>query len=164
MARTDFEQHNTYDPDEVWAKGAADEQGHSVNLRIKVPTEWAGAIAELTSAKQWPEYKTPQDFIRDAIHHRLHWAEAQPDRESIPEVANLMAIESVYTNIRRYEALNKQFKAMRDQMVDAFRDSAVTDPQVLAAQIEDLSDVADRFPEPFRTRLHEDLDYWKRRV
>lgn len=163
MAREDFNQ-SQYDVNEVWSGGAADHQGHSVNLRVKVPVEWSGAIAELTASKSWPEYKTPQDFIRDAIHHRLHWAESQSGRESIPEVANLMAIERVFTSIRRYEALNKQFKAMRDQMIDAFRDSAVTDPQVLAAQIEDTTTIAEDFPEPFRSRLLDDLDFWKRRV
>lgn len=50
---------------------ATDRQGHSQNMQVKVTEQIAGMIGALV-ASGMTRYKTPQDFVRDAIVHRLH--------------------------------------------------------------------------------------------
>lgn len=50
---------------------ATDGHGHSDNVQVKITTQIGGMIGALVSSGT-TAYRTNQDFIRDAIVHRLH--------------------------------------------------------------------------------------------
>lgn len=51
--------------------GATDSHGHSAKLQVKLKESEAAMIAPWITHPVTP-YRSMQDFIRDAVHHRLH--------------------------------------------------------------------------------------------
>lgn len=75
-------QADDYDIAEFYTK-ATDGRGHSDNMRVRVKPEIAGEIAAVVSSGRIPDYTTPQDFIRDAIVHRLRWLSEHADDQAL---------------------------------------------------------------------------------
>lgn len=75
---------------------ATDGKGHSQNMQVKVTEQIGGMIGALV-ASGMTRYKTPQDFVRDAIVHRLHdmheMGRAGLIEGQLPEVIALAQIE-----------------------------------------------------------------------
>lgn len=156
---------DAYDPDEIYTGPASSDDGHSSNLRCSIPTEWAGAIADIVNSPEWPEIKSVQSFVRDAIHHRMHWADQQKDRGKIESVRNLQALEAMSATLTRHEEYRMAFDRFLARMEDSLKAALLADDaEVILALLEDMSDSIPKFPEPHRTKLTETLDRWKRRV
>ncbi len=51
---------------------ASDKKGHSAKFTTKIPVNVAGEMSAAVQSGKIPEYKTIQDFMRDAIIHQLH--------------------------------------------------------------------------------------------
>ncbi len=51
---------------------ASDKKGHTAKITVQFPVNVAGEIASAIQSGKIPEYKTAQDFVRDAVIHRLH--------------------------------------------------------------------------------------------
>lgn len=75
---------------------ATDGHGHSDNMQVKVTQQIGGMVGALV-ASGTTAYRTPQDFIRDAIVHRLHdiheMGKAGAIAGQLPEVIALAAME-----------------------------------------------------------------------
>lgn len=165
MAREDLRDDGGYDPNQIYSDGAKDHQGHSTNIRAHVPDTWVGAIAELVSSSDWPEYTTPQHVYRDAIYHRLVWAAKQPDRRTSPRVKALMALA------QGQAALN--YAAMQRAASQAYLDNArrvmsdlVGDGNVEAMKIaiKELEATLDFLDEPWRSEMNRELRTWEKRT
>ena len=63
---------DSYDPNEFYT-ASADRRGHSDTFYVKVPPYVASALSQFIQSGKVPQYKTVQDFIRDAIVHRIHY-------------------------------------------------------------------------------------------
>lgn len=61
-----------YSPDKFYTH-ATDKKGHCVSIRTAVPPNLSSEIDTLIASRKYPDYKTPQDFVRDAVFHRLQW-------------------------------------------------------------------------------------------
>lgn len=59
--------HDRYSPDHFYTR-ATDNRGHSREFRVPVPQD-LGALVEMCW-RAIPDYRSPADFIRDAIIHR----------------------------------------------------------------------------------------------
>jgi Arc/MetJ-type ribon-helix-helix transcriptional regulator len=68
----------------------AGEQSESVRARIPLPM--LGEIRALIESKDIPEYRTMSDFVRDAIHHRLHWVAENFDKVQLNRVLNTQSL------------------------------------------------------------------------
>lgn len=164
MARDDF-RGDVYDPGEVYTGPSKDAQGHSSNIRCHIPDPWVAAVAELVASTDWPEYRTSQDFYRDAIYHRMRWAARQENRRGSDRVRTLMALISgeaalSYATLLRETASTFVDNARRTLsllLTDGSTDNARETIKELEAQL-------DHLPEPYRTQLATDLAAWQRRV
>lgn len=61
-----------YSVDKYYTR-ATDNKGHGSTLYARMLTDVAEQIAKIVQSNVIPEYKTHQDFIRDAIYHRLRY-------------------------------------------------------------------------------------------
>lgn len=165
MAREDFTAESSdYDINQVYTGSASDDNGHSVNLRCNIPTHWAASITELVNSVDWPEINSTQAFVRDAIYHRMHWASEQTDRTRIESVRKLRAIELMKQAIARHSFIRRAYEQMMEEMQETFRSASVhSDREVLLALIEEVEVAIKEFPEAMQDKLHDELDYWKRR-
>lgn len=65
-----------YDPDTVFLR-ATDQKGHSVNVQCPVSTNIYGQVQAIVTHPH-TKYRSVQDFIRDAVAHRLrYWVDVE---------------------------------------------------------------------------------------
>ncbi len=100
-----------YDPDKIYT-ASKDQQGHSHTLRINIPDYLVARLAELVQSKAIPAYRTKEDFVRDAIVHRLAWIQDQLEHGRLAERFEqtrqlLMATEEA----EAYLAINAQYES-----------------------------------------------------
>lgn len=166
MAREDFKAETTdYDVNTIYVGKATDDNGHSTNLRCNLPTHWAASILDLINSPEWPEYNSMQAFIRDAVHHRMNWAADQTDRGHIESVQRLRAIENMKQAIARHTHFQAAYEEMMEEVQDTFRAASVHhDREVLVSLASEVEVAIKDFPDPLQAKLHDELDYWKRRT
>lgn len=164
MARENFVDDG-YDPQEIYAGGAKDADGHSTNIRCHIPDPWMGAIQELIASPEWPEYRTPQDFYRDAIYHRIRWASRQPDRTSSARVRTLMAQAQAEAALQYRMSMQRSHRDILDLMQKTFGEAvANNDYMGIKETVKDIEALLDKMDEPWRSRLASELESWNRRV
>jgi hypothetical protein len=165
VAREDLRDSDVYDPNQIYTGAAKDGQGHSTNIRAKLPDSWMGIIAELVNSPDWPEYKTPQHFYRDAIYHRMLWASRQPDRTTSPRVKTLMALSQgqaalEYLTMRR-EFSQSYLNSARRTLSDLIGDGS---GMAVRETLKELEATIDLLEEPWRSELKREVEAYDRRV
>ena len=157
MARDQFQTNDPseYDVDEIW-KGSSDKQGHSAHIRVPVPKHWSGQIQSIIHNDKF-DYKSPQEFARDAIYHRLRWASEKLKDEKFQA---RLGVDKLQAHVEHYvvEAEGyREFTARLDEAA-ALAQSA-GDSKEFAALIDLMRDEADvTLREPFRTEAVERLE------
>lgn len=87
----------------------------SESIRVRLPLAQIGKIGEIIASKEIPEYRHPNDFIRDAVHHRLYWLA----NEHFPKHrTSLLDWANKDKNARRIEEME-----LRREALDSFRES-----------------------------------------
>jgi len=164
MARKDFIDDG-YSEEEIYSGGSKDVQGHSTNLRTTVPDPWMAAMGELISSPDWPEYKTSQHFVRDAIFHRLHWTLRQTDRKSNDRVKRLVAMSRLTAEIN-YRAMEREtYQTLLTELRQAFRDAhADGDEMGVREMIKEVESTLDQIPQPYRSQIGDEVISWDRRL
>jgi hypothetical protein len=164
VARDSF-RSDTYDPNEIYAGGAKDAQGHSTNIRCHVPDHWVAAVHELVNSPDWPEYKTPQDFFRDAIYHRMKWSSLQPDRTGNVRVKALMALAQGQAALGYASMLREQSQAYLENARRTLS-QLMGDGNMVAVRetIKELEFTLDDLVEPYRGQLEQELQTYERRL
>ena len=82
-----------YSPDANYTQ-ASDKQGHSAKLTVKLPVNVAGEVAAAVQSGKISDYKTAQDFIRDAVIHRLHYHAPTLDDQDIERKISMWTIHN----------------------------------------------------------------------
>lgn len=164
MGRDSFSQ-DLYDQDDVYTGPAKDDKGHSHNIRCHIPPDWVSAIAEFINSPDWPEYKTPQDFYRDAIYHRMRWASKQPDRGRNERVRTLMAMASIQAALGHKTMIRAESQKLLEEARQAFA-SLAGDGNLIAVRelIKDLEYSLTDIEEPYRSQLAHEIETWERRI
>lgn len=164
MAREDL-RDDAYDPNQVYIGGSKDAQGHATNIRAKIPDTWMGSIGEIVNSPDWPEYRSVQDFYRDAIYHRMRWASRQPDRTTSPRVAKLMAIASGTAALDYHNMITTASKEYIDQASKTLQNLVANGNQLaLREAIKELESTLDLIEEPYRSELARLLETYERRA
>lgn len=110
-----------YDPKEFYT-ASEDRKGHDLQIRLRVPKNLAGLIGRVVGSGAIPEYRTQQDFYRDAMTHRAyqvaHWID---DGELAREItlAILQAEEDFISQSRR--DAEQLMESTRSNLEDAIR-------------------------------------------
>ena len=136
---------------------ASDKQGHSAKITVKLPVNVAGEVASAVQSGKIPDYKTTQDFLRDAVIHRLHAIQSQLDDPDLERKITMWTIAN--------EALRKrQEREQYSEMIVAIEEE-VTHLQTtgqtkkLRLYLNDLLDKAEiAIPEQFRVEYVANLN------
>jgi len=76
---------STYSPDNLYTQ-SVDGKGHGDLLHVRMKSWITSKISQLVVSRKFG-YKTPQDFVRDAIVHRLqYWAEREESMDDIDSI------------------------------------------------------------------------------
>lgn len=163
MARDDL-RDDAYDPNQVYIGGSKDTQGHSTNIRAKIPDTWMGSIGEIVNSNDWPEYRTVQDFYRDAIYHRMRWATRQPDRSTSVRVAKLIAIARGQAAIDYADMLMRSSQEFVENASKTLAALVANGNQLaLREAMKEMENVLDELEEPYRDELRRTIETYERR-
>lgn len=102
-----------YDPSTFYIH-STDKRGHSKTVRFSMPPDHLHRIQNFIADRRYP-YQTQQDFIRDAIVHRIN-SLAEND-ETLTEIAD------VFTRSQHHAALIARAEAS-DNLVSIYRELA----------------------------------------
>lgn len=117
----------SYDPTNFYCE-AVDKKGHGRQVRIH--PESHGQIAALLSDPALP-YRTYDDFVRDAVVHRLHWLEENKDNEQLrTESKRLLAQATLDRQARIVDAEKALVMALRDTVNTPERRIYLTQEQI----------------------------------
>ena len=165
MARQDFDDSG-YSPEEIYQEGTQDEHGHSANFRCKVPTTWGSIIDEFVDSKDFPEIRKRNDFVRDAIYHRIRFwnAAAKERRMADPVVRELIAQEHIAGRLTSETNRRMRRIEFMDQMRETLQAAIVADKSLVLEMVDDFVVQANDFNEPYRGQLLDELETWRKRA
>lgn len=157
MAREEFKSHDPteYNIDDIW-RGSADKKGHSAYIRTPVPKHWAGQMNAIVQSDLF-DYKSQQDFVRDAVYHRLHWAgEVMRDRKFIAR----LGVDKLQARLEHYMIETEGFAEFKTRLDEAAMMATSTGDSREFATIIDLmrDEAAETLREPFRSEAMSKLD------
>lgn len=99
---------STYSVDKFYT-ASRNKKGFCTSVRLAVPPETLAHIGEMVAQRVFPEYRTPADFFRDAIVHRLKYAEtAAPNRVLSEESKRIREMLMVEAELDKLSALVEQ--------------------------------------------------------
>jgi hypothetical protein len=122
-----------------------------VTLKVNVPPALAGRVSALIASQLAPVYKTPADFVRDAVVHRL-WDMVEdgiggPEmRDALRHHAGMEMIEKWETAVSR----NDEFVARAKGVMRLTKER---EPGLLGERVEMMRLNAEELPEPWRAEM-----------
>jgi len=168
LAHKDFaSEGGGYDPDEIMTR-SQDHNGHSTNQRVYIPPMWKALLEQLSQSDQWPEYRTFQDVVRDALYHRLYWSAQQKNRGQFPDIQSAMVRERYRKRLETdiaYEAAVREFREDIDRALSEMLQREEFD--AVQSYVEDMMQDMDHFKgreqEKLTNQLHTYLERAKGR-
>lgn len=86
---------------------STDKRGHTEHIRVGLPPGLLAKVQELVQGSQFPDYRTSQDIVRDAVYHRLHYLADQNDlpdlRHIIEQEIRMVERQALIASIERQE-------------------------------------------------------------
>jgi ribosomal protein S6 len=138
---------SAYDRDNIYAH-STDQKGHYEQMRVKVTPGIEAEIAELVASKV-RGYRTPEDFVRNAIVHQLHY-EMTVAR---PQAQVIITAEMRQSEMARHQALIQSWQATIETTME-------TGEALLAAgALEELGEFLTKWDQDFE---NQDLPIVKR--
>lgn len=138
---------------------STDRKGHSEPIRAPLPPTITAKMSEIIQSKRFPDLRSVQDIIRDAVYHRLHdYAEFTEDNE----LKQLVAFEMrASERARRMYWMDRQDWAIKqvEQMLQ--RATELKDNfALIEATAKGRLDAVEMI-EPYRTRMLEVIDKYE---
>lgn len=158
-------QADDYSIAEFYCK-ATDGRGHSDNLRVRVKPEMAGEVAALVSSGRIPDYTTPQDFIRDAMVHRLRWlSENVDDRDLSARLADKVRTLVMKERADQHLAFHASFDEFVQSLIDVCEEDLKKGDHHHASQFLDYADeYAAGNREPYSTMVRTVVERYRAQV
>lgn len=148
-----------YREDNFYTK-STDNRGHSGSIRVPVPTTLAAEIEALVASRMIPDYRTPQDVLRDAMVHRLHWLSEALKNGRLKRVVSVHArLAERQRQIQEMQELQELLNQTEDACSKAV---AQRDWRLLAEILNDSEDELDLLHEPYFTRMKDLIDRFTR--
>ncbi|GIV04083.1 MAG: hypothetical protein KatS3mg015_2913 [Fimbriimonadales bacterium] len=145
------QESHEYSPNKFYTR-AVDKQGHKETLHVPVPPAIYAAVSELIASRKFPALRTPQDFVRDAIIHRLHYLSTMAGGD----YDDIVARETFLADVQRLKSEATELEQLLLQTEELLKIAQSTaDDQLFDTAIEHAMDRADSIREPYRTRLHQ---------
>lgn len=150
-----------YDEREFYV-GSTDGKGHNTNVQVPIPPNIMGALSSMVATREIPAYRSVQDFVRDAIVHRLHQL-AILDLSDDPELQRARAQEitssRIAAEVRALELDREQLAQAEEGMRVAASEGDAARLRVLLGQ---AAEQADRMNEPWDRRLVEIVQRYRK--
>ena len=137
---------------------SVDHQGHGTTAHVKIADYLLPRLHALKEA--FPQhYGSIPDICRDGIRHRLEYLESNHEHvKADPEWALYVALE----NAAAITSKVKLFSELAGKVRETCRVlRANDDHEGLAAYIDSMTDNAEGFPEPWRSKALEELARWR---
>lgn len=100
-----------YDRHKVYS-AASDSKGHSVYMRVNVPTGLYAILGDLAASRCIDGIKTPADAIRDSLVHRAH------DYQEMLETTDPLLAQELLDTAERVRAIANVEKVLEARRVD----------------------------------------------
>lgn len=124
-------------------------------------------MKDYAESREWPEYKTKEDFIRDAVYHRIKWAEAQKNRVPSGHAKNYYLMIDLSNEIAIERAARQAFIDLRSE-IEKMSQEALEDRNYdeLADRLNSYREriASSDFPDVQRTKLLDDIDWWEKKT
>lgn len=145
---------------------ATDGRGHSDHTRVRIKPEVAGEIGALVSSGMIPDYSTSQDFVRDAIVHRLHWlAEHSDDPVLAAKLSETVRRTTIEETTSRYVRLIDSFEEFVGRTKEVVtRAISYGDHEGVVVFLSQVEEYATNSREPYRSQLMKIVDHYKEQV
>lgn len=92
---------------------STDKRGHSTQVRVSLPPDQMRRMSQLVQSGKYP-YRTYQDFLRDAMIHRMASLGEQDDEAKV--IANEWTVAALFAEVdERYEVGEKILDSARRQ-------------------------------------------------
>lgn len=155
----------SYDPLRFYTRGS-DDKGHYEKLWIKVSPELLSMINRFCHADEFPDYKSPQDFIRDAAVHLVNMRQEQsgdPELRAAIEVtkhrhAFQEFIERTKSDLEQWESMHE---TLRETLTKCARAGAW---DFIATHLDEAAEMAEGAPEPFYSQTMTIIKEWRERL
>ena len=135
---------------------AQDTKGHGNTIHARVPPNIMRAVDELVQSKAFVQLRTSSDFVRDAIHHRLHYLSERNSSTVDSEVNSILrGMRLMQAHIDKLDTL-REYKKVIDSAADAI--NAVSDSKSEQKKLVDnlMSEVSD-MPAYWRNRYTQEI-------
>lgn len=147
-----------YTPDKFYTR--SDKKTQTRQVRVFLSDDQLAEIARLVQGKEVVEYTTLQDFVRDAVHHRLHWV--MKERVQTPESAMRMRVMNMRAEMEARAADVAQYEVMMNAVTETLSKlQGAGDKVELRKHLGRLELEAEALPDPWNWKLAEVLENYR---
>lgn len=145
---------------------ATDNRGHGVRITAQVPPEMYTLIMQFVAESEFPDYRMPADFIRDACHHWLHERGEELGstelRETVRDYIHEMSLtEKMIRTKERMERWANLTKILDETAAILYKNKAWNQLTTILDQFEEDNEAT---PEPFLTLVLDGIAKWRAKL
>jgi hypothetical protein len=142
---------------EAFYTHATDQKGHTVSMRVQFPPGMANDIHALAASSDYPQYRSVNDYVRDACVHRWQWLSSWEGKNT----------EAMLRKFRMWLSLEETERKLSwvkdgDKLVGNFSELALnsrkSDEEMAVLRQDILAALEGDLPQSCRDKLYELLD------
>lgn len=158
----DTDDENSWYDEKKFYVATENKRGFSSYLRLWVPKNLAGQIGRVVESNQIPEYRSAQDFYRDALSHRAYKvAQWIDDGELVRETGLLMMLSEEQRITQEKQDVDALVAQTRENLQTAWDRG---DYDWVEQRVEERLDKAASIPETLRREYVDILKEFQKKV
>lgn len=135
---------------------SSDRKGGTAQLRVNFPPHFAAEMAHIVYRHIVPEYRTPHDIVRDAVHHRLEYLGVHLSDPAIMRAVNQnRRLATIERQMMDLEAM-QSFLDMVNELYS--RGRGLEDREAVRMAVQHIEDELPGMREPWTSRVLKVLD------